>query len=75
VFAQLAAPAVLYAPYALVAVGGGVFRWTWLTVYALLSMALAVLPWLGKRRGNGWCELSALAVLRPIVDLCFFESA
>jgi hypothetical protein len=38
-------------------------------------MALAVLPWLGKRRGNGWCELSALAVLRPIVDLCFFESA
>jgi len=73
--AQLAAPALLCAPYVLVAAGTGVFRWTWLAVYALLPAALAVLLRLGRRHGNGWIELLALAALGLSVDLRWLERA
>jgi membrane protease YdiL (CAAX protease family) len=78
-WAQLASPAVLCAPYALVAVAAGVFRWGWLALYALLPVALASLLWQAGRadrnqRGN-WRDFLVLATLGLAVDLRWFESA
>jgi membrane protease YdiL (CAAX protease family) len=79
VWAQLATPAALCAPYLLVAGGGGVFRWGWLALYALLPMAVASLLWQAGRvdheqRGN-WRDYLVLALLGLAVDLRWFEGA
>jgi len=78
-WAQLASPVVLCAPYLLVAIGGGVFLWGWLALYALLPVAVAGLLWQARRvdtdqRGN-WRDFLVLAVLGLAVDLRWFEGA
>jgi hypothetical protein len=78
-WAQLTSPAVLCVPYLLVAVGGGVFRWGWFALYALLPAAVAGLLWQASRadkdgRGN-WRDFVVLAVLGLAVDLRWFEGA
>jgi len=79
VWAQLASPAALCAPYLLVATGDGVFRWGWLALYALLPVAVASLLWQAGRvdpnqRGT-WADFLVLAVLGLAVDLRWFEGA
>lgn len=78
-WAQLASPAVLSVPYLLVAWGGGVFRWGWFALYALLPVTVAGLLWDAGRidpdqRGN-WRDFLVLAVLGLAVDLRWFEDA
>jgi membrane protease YdiL (CAAX protease family) len=78
-WAQLMSPAVLSVPYVLVAVAGGVFRWGWFALYALLPVAVATLLWDAGRtdpnqRGN-WRDFLVLAVLGLAVDLRWFEGA
>ena len=73
--ARLIVPAVLSVPYALVAAAGGVFRWAWLAVYALLPVALAALLGWSKRFDDCWRELAALAALGLLADLRLLESA
>ena len=78
-WAQLASPAVLCAPYLLVATGGGVFRWGWLALYALLPVAVSSLLWRAGRadqnqHGN-WRDYLVLAMLGLAVDLRWFEGA
>jgi hypothetical protein len=77
--AQLASPAALCVPYLLVSVAGGVFRWGWFALYALLPVAVASLLWQAGRadegqRGN-WRDFLVLAVLGLAVDLRWFEGA
>jgi uncharacterized protein len=79
VWAQLVSPAALCVPYLLVAVAGGIFRWSWLALYALLPVAIASLLWPAekidrKQRGN-WRDFLVLAVLGLAVDLRWFEGA
>jgi membrane protease YdiL (CAAX protease family) len=79
VWAQLVSPVALSVPYVLVAVGGGVFRWGWLALYALLPVAVASLLWDAghadsDQRGN-WLDFLVLAVLGLAVDLRWFEGA
>jgi membrane protease YdiL (CAAX protease family) len=80
VWAQLSFPAVLSVPYLLVACGGGVFRWGWFGLYALLPVAVAGLLWdagridPGSLHGN-WRDFLVLAVLGLAVDLRWFEGA
>ena len=81
-WAQLASPAVLCLPYLLVAVGGGVFRWGWFALYAVLPVAIpGLLDWTrradsgpGGQRGN-WRDFLVLATLGLAVDLRWFEGA
>jgi membrane protease YdiL (CAAX protease family) len=79
VAARLLAPAVLCVPYLLVACSAGNFRWSWLALYALLPVALALLMWQARRadpeqRGN-WRDFLVLAVLGLAVDLRWLEPA
>jgi membrane protease YdiL (CAAX protease family) len=72
-------PAVLCVPYVLVSSAGGMFRWSWLLVYALLPVVVAGLMLDGKRvdpmqRGT-WRELVVLAALGLAVDLRWLERA
>ena len=70
------APALLAIPYLLVAMGGGVFRWPWLALYAGLPVALALL--VGRKASAAsanWTDFLALAVLGLAVDLRWFEPA
>jgi membrane protease YdiL (CAAX protease family) len=72
-------PAVLCVPYVLVSSAGGMFRWTWLLVYALLPVVVAGLMLDGKRvdpelRGT-WREFLVLAALGLAVDLRWLERA
>jgi len=72
-------PAVQCVPYVLVSSAGGMFRWTWLLVYALLPVVVAGLMLEGKRvdpmqRGT-WRELLVLAALGLAVDLRWLERA
>ncbi|MGP8259178.1 MAG: type II CAAX prenyl endopeptidase Rce1 family protein [Acidobacteriaceae bacterium] len=76
---RLLGPAGLCVPYLLVAISGGVFRWEWFALYALLPVAVAALLWQAggidfAQRGN-WRDLAVLAVLGLAVDLRWFESA
>lgn len=79
VWAQLLAPAVLGAPYLLVASAGGTFSWGWFALYSLLPVAVASLLWQARsadtaQRGN-WRDFLVLAVLGLAVDLRWFEGA
>ncbi|MGO9776740.1 MAG: type II CAAX prenyl endopeptidase Rce1 family protein [Terracidiphilus sp.] len=90
-WAQLASPAVLCVPYALVAAAGGIFRWGWLALYALLPVALASLLWQAGRadppqrpgpvagdpgsQRGNWRDFLVLATLGLAVDLRWFEGA
>jgi hypothetical protein len=78
-WAQLASPAFLSVPYLLVALGGGVFRWGWLALYALLPVAVAGLLWdaerVDKNQHGNWRDFLVLAVLGLAVDLRWFEGA
>ncbi len=79
-WAQLISPAALSVPYLLIAVAGGVFRWGWFALYALLPVAVAsLLRQAGRadpsaQRGN-WRDFLVLAVLGLAVDLRWFEGA
>jgi hypothetical protein len=78
-WAQLTSPAALCLPYLLVAVGGGVFRWGWFALYALLPVAVASLLWqagrVDKKQHGNWRDFVVLAVLGLAVDLRWFEGA
>jgi uncharacterized protein len=76
---RLLRPAVLSAPYALVAGSAGTFRWGWFALYALLPVSVATLLWRAKaadpdQRGN-WRDFLVLATLGLAVDLRWFEPA
>ncbi len=76
---QIACPALLCVPYALIAISSGTFRWGWLALYALLPVAIAMLLGEAKRidpamHGN-WLDFLVLAVLGLAVDLRWFEPA
>jgi membrane protease YdiL (CAAX protease family) len=72
-------PAVLCVPYVLVSSAGGMFRWTWLLVYALLPVMVAGLMLDAKRvdpeRLGTWRDFLVLGVLGLAVDLRWFEGA
>lgn len=75
----LLCPVLLCVPYALVARWGGVFRWDWFVLYALLPVVVAVLLEHARRldpeqRGN-WRDFVVLATLGLAVDLRWFEAA
>ena len=76
---RLLGPAVLCVPYVLVACSTGTFQWDWLTLYAVLPVAVSMLLWQAShvdpgQRGN-WREFLVLAVLGLAVDLRWFEGA
>jgi len=77
--ARVAAPAVLCIPYVLVAIGGHVFRWEWLAVYALLPVAVAALlrqeQHADPAQGSNWRDFAVLVALGLAVDLRWFEPA
>jgi uncharacterized protein len=78
-WARVVRPAVLCVPYVLVSSAGGIFRWSWLLIYALLPVVVAGLMLDGKRvdpmqRGT-WRELLVLAALGLAVDLRWLERA
>jgi len=78
-WARLGGPALLCVPYALVAWPAGVFRWSWLALYAALPVAIALLLDHTRRadadeRGD-WRDFLVLAVLGLAVDLRWFEGA
>jgi membrane protease YdiL (CAAX protease family) len=50
---QLASPAALSLPYALVTCAAGTFRWGWFALYAALPAALAILLWQAMRFDPG----------------------
>lgn len=72
-------PAVLCVPYLLVSISAGIFRWFWLTLYALLPVAIAALMLDARRvnqeqRGN-WRDWLVLIGVGLAVDLRWFEAA
>ncbi len=76
---RLLGPAVLCAPYTLVAYAAGIFRWGWFALYALLPVAVSILLWQARdadpgRRGN-WRDFLVLVTLGLAVDLRWFEPA
>jgi uncharacterized protein len=76
---RLLSPAVLCVPYVLVACSGGIFRWGWFALYALLPVAVSVLMWQARRVDpgqHGNCrDFLVLAILGLAVDLRWFEPA
>jgi len=76
---RLGAPAVLVAPYLVVALSQHIFQWTWFALYLLLPVAIA---WLllraasvdPEQRGN-WRDAFILGVLGLAVDLRWFDGA
>ena len=64
---RMAAPALCGIPYALVTVSAGDFRWTWLGVYALLPVAIAILLFraatVDPEQKGDWRDFLILAVL------------
>jgi len=72
-------PAALCLPYALVSSAGGIFRWMWLLVYALVPLSVAALMLDGKRvdpkQHGTWRELLVLGALGLAVDLRWMEGA
>ncbi len=79
VWLRLPAPALLGLPYALVSGSNGLFRWTWLALYTLLPVLIAVLLYRAgladpEQRGD-WRDLLVLVFLGLAVDLRWFEPA
>jgi membrane protease YdiL (CAAX protease family) len=79
VAAQIAAPALLSIPYALVTLGAHQFNWGWFALYAALPVAIAALMARAARvdpeQCTSWREFVVLAALGLAVDLRWFESA
>ena len=73
-WAQVAGPALLAIPYALVSIDSGAFSWTWLALYALFPAAMAFAARLVPER-SVWPLLVILLVLGLSVDLRWFQSA
>jgi uncharacterized protein len=73
-WAQIACPALLAIPYALVSIDTGAFSWTWLALYALFPAAMAFAARLVPER-SVWPLLAILLVLGLSVDLRWFQSA
>jgi uncharacterized protein len=76
---RVCAPALLCIPYALTANSFGIFSWMWLTVYAVLPIALALLLEQARsedarQRGN-WRDFVVLLLLGLAVDLRWLEPA
>lgn len=79
-WAQIGAPCLLCVPYALVTVAAGDFAWGWLSLYALLPVAMAaVVAAVSAERARPqirwWALLAVLVVLGLSVDLRWFERA
>jgi membrane protease YdiL (CAAX protease family) len=76
---RLLCPAVLCIPYVLVARWGGIFRWDWFVLYALLPVVVAVLlehaRQLDPEQHGNWRDFVVLATLGLAVDLRWFEPA
>jgi membrane protease YdiL (CAAX protease family) len=79
VWVRVARPVVLCVPYVLVSCAGGVFRWGWLAVYALLPVAVAGLMLEARRvdpeQLGTWRDFLVLGVLGLAVDLRWLERA
>jgi hypothetical protein len=76
---RLFGPAVLCVPYLLVTSSCGIFHWSWLALYALVPLTIAILMWHTARvdphqHGN-WRDFLVLAILGLAVDLRWFEHA
>jgi len=77
--ARIAFPALYVVPYILVSVPGHIFRWSWLTLYAALPIAIAALLQQAaavdpEQHGN-WRDAIILLVLGLAVDLRWFDAA
>lgn len=76
---RLVHPVLLCVPYLLVAYSFGIFRWSWLALYAFLPMAVAALLWQARcadaERSGNWRDYLVLATLGLAVDLRWFEAA
>jgi hypothetical protein len=77
--ARIGLPALLVAPYVMVAISQHVFQWRWFALYAALPVVIA---WLLARAGvedptqrGGWRDWIILVVLGLAVDLRWFDSA
>lgn len=77
--AQIALPALLCLPYALVAHAFHNFSWSWLGLYALLPVVVALLLEQARNAPNGdlgnWRDFLVLLLLGLAVDLRWFEQA
>jgi hypothetical protein len=79
VTAQVVLPGLLCAPYLIVALTAGSFRWEWLAVYAALPMGIAALMVVRNRLPERWwndgIEFLIVAALGLVVDLRWLEGA
>jgi uncharacterized protein len=77
--ARLVLPIALCAPYVLVTISAGTFRWRWLALYALLPAVVALLMHQAKQadhhQAGNWRDFLVLLTLGLAVDLRWFESA
>lgn len=75
-WAQIAAPALLAIPYAVVALDAHSFEWCWLAAYALVPAGMALAArWFPRDERNIWLPLAVLVLLGLSVDLRWFERA
>ena len=73
-WAQVACPALLAIPYALVSIDSGAFSWIWLALYVFFPAAMAFAARLVPER-SVWPLLAILLVLGLSVDLRWFQPA
>ena len=76
---RILAPSVLCLSYATVAIAGGIFRWHWLALYAIIPIAIAFLMHQARtadpeQHGN-WRDYLVLIPLGLAVDLRWLEPA